>query len=307
MQRTPIVIDCDPGQDDAIALFLALASPEALDVGAIVTVAGNVGLARTTANALTIRAAAGRADVPVHAGCPRPILAPPPSAAHVHGESGIDGADLPEVVAQPDPLHGVDALIARARAGDGDLTVVALGPLTNLALAIVKAPDILSRIREIAIMGGAMAGGNVTPVAEFNIHADPEAAAVVFNAGAPIALFGLDVTHQVVATEARVAAIAAIDTVAARAVAGMLRRHLVGPEDDAEGAFLHDPCVIAYLLRPDLFTLSPMTVTIETASPLTRGQTVVERRPEGVANARVATAVDADGFFALLTERLARL
>ena len=299
MAARPLIIDCDPGKDDAVALLLAFASPE-FDLLAITTVAGNVALDLTARNALRICEVAGRGDMAVHAGCPRPILKPLDTAVRVHGADGLAGADLPEPVMALRPAHAVDFLVDRLMASDGEITLAALGPLTNLALAMVKQPEIIPRIREIVLMGGVLTGGNVTPNAEFNIFTDPHAAAVVFGAGAPLTMIGLDVTHCAIATPDRVAAIRAIDRPAAATVARMLALDLERREG---GAPLHDPCVIAYLLRPDLFVGEAMNVTIETADGEHLGQTVAG--PSG--NINVITDIDADGFFALLTARLDRL
>lgn len=304
MTTRPLIIDCDPGKDDAVALLLAFASPE-FDLLAITTVAGNVSLERTTRNALRICEVAGRSDIPVHAGCPRPILKPLETAVRVHGEDGLAGADLPDPVTAPHPAHAVDFIVERLMASGGDVTLAALGPLTNLALAMIKQPAIIPRIREIVLMGGAIAGGNVTPYAEFNIYTDPHAAAVVFAAGAPLTMIGLDVTHQAIATPGRVAAINGIDGPAAAAVSRMLALDLERREG---GAPLHDPCVIAYLLAPDLFVSAAMNVTVETADAERLGQTVAcAVAPDAPATATVLTHIDADGFFDLLTARLERL
>ncbi len=311
MGARPIIIDCDPGQDDAIALLLALASPE-LEVVAVTAVAGNVPLALTEANARRICELAGRADVAVYAGCPRPMVRRLETAEHVHGKTGLAGVvDLPEPTMALAPAHAVDFLVERLMASDGDITLAAMGPLTNLALAIVMEPRIVAKMRAIVLMGGSIGPGNTTPTAEFNIHTDPHAAAVVFDAGAPLTMIGLDVTQKAVATPDRVAAIRDLGGPVAAAVAAMLDTHLAraAKRSGGRGAALHDPCVIAYLLEPSLFEARPYHVKIETESPLTLGQTVVDRAGvSGAApNADVVIEIDADGFFELLTERLARL
>ncbi len=308
----PVIIDCDPGQDDAVALLLALASPDQIEVRGVTAVAGNVPLARTALNARKLCTLAGRAEVPVFAGCPRPMLRRLHTAEHVHGKTGLDGAELPEPEAPLQDRHAVDFIVETLRgAADAGVTLCALGPLTNLAVAIVMAPDILRAVAEIVLMGGAFGEGNTTPAAEFNIYVDPHAAQVVFSSGVPITMMGLDVTHQALTTPERLAAIAAIGTPVAGAVAGMLGfydRHGVARCGMAGGP-LHDPCVIAYLLRPELFGGRAAHVAVETGSELTLGRTVVDRwrltdRP---ANAQVMHRIDADGFYALITERLARL
>ncbi|MCH7931168.1 MAG: nucleoside hydrolase [Proteobacteria bacterium] len=308
MEARPLIIDCDPGQDDAVALLLAFASPE-LEVLGVTTVAGNVPLELTAANARRVCELAGRGDMAVYAGCPRPILRPLATAAHVHGEDGLEGANLPPPAMALQSRHAVDYLVEQLMASGGDVTLAALGPLTNVALAIVAAPAIVPRLREIVIMGGAIEGGNVTAHAEFNIHTDPHAAAVVFSAGARLTMIGLDATHRAIATRERVAAIRAIGRAPAQTVAGMLEQHLEDPagRHRGGGAALHDPCVIAYLLQPALFETQSMRVDIETEDPASLGQTVVGREEKRPTNANVAVGIDAEGFFALLTEQLARL
>ena len=311
MAPRPIIIDCDPGVDDAIALLLAFASPEDLDVVAVTTVGGNAPLDATTANARRICTLAGREDVPVFAGCPRPILRPLQTAEHIHGETGLGGADLPPPVGPLQDHHAVNALIDIICAHNGDLTLCPTGPLTNIALALIMRPDITDKIREIVLMGGAIGTGNVTPSAEFNIHVDPHAAAVVFDAGVKLTMLGLDVTHRALSTPERLGAIRAIDRPVANAAADLLEHyHRVDiPRYGAPGAPLHDPCVIGYLLRPDLFTGRDAFVAVDTTSELTMGRTVVDlwNATGTPPNARVIQSIDADGFFDLLTERLARL
>jgi purine nucleosidase len=312
MPQHQIILDCDPGQDDAIAILLALASPEEIDVLAITTVAGNVPLARTTRNARQIVELSGRTAVPVHAGCPRPILRPLETAEYVHGETGLNGAVLPEPAVPLTAGHAVDVIVERVMAQPpGTVTLCPIGPLTNVALAMVKEPAIVPRLKEVVLMGGAMELGNVTAAAEFNIYVDPHAARVVFESGAPIVMMGLDVTHKALVTDERLAAIKAIGTSVAEACAGLLdffnrydkeRYHI-------PGAPLHDPCVVAYLLRPELFQGQRRRVDVETEGTHTAGRTVVDwwRRSERPPNALVVNEVDSDGFFALLGERLARL
>ena len=313
MPAKPIIIDCDPGQDDAVMLLLALASPEALDIRGVTAVAGNVPLALTARNARLICELAGRAEVNVYAGCPRPLVREPITAEEVHGTTGIDGFDIHQPERPLAPGHAVDFLVDTLMAAAEDsLTLVPTGPLTNVAMAMVKEPRIVPNIREIVLMGGAMReGGNTTPAAEFNVVVDPHAAHVVFRSGRPITIMGLDVTHQALTTPARLEAIRAIGNRAGDAVAAMLSfysRHDVA-KYGTPGGPLHDPCTIAYLLRPELFQGKPVNVEIEIGSDLTMGASVVDfwgvsGRP---ANATWMHAIDADGFYALLTERLARL
>ena len=224
MSPRPVIIDCDPGQDDAVALLLALASPDDLDVLGITCVAGNVPLELTQRNARTIVALAGRPDVPVHAGCPRPILRPLVTAERVHGKTGLDGYDWDEPATPLADGHAVDFIVATClAAGDRAITLCPLGPMTNIAQAIVQAPAILPKLREIAFMGGAALGpGNVTASAEFNIYTDPHAAQIVLGSGVPLTMFGLDVTHQAITTPARHRAIRAIGSPVSDAVSGML-------------------------------------------------------------------------------------
>ena len=313
MARRTIIIDTDPGQDDAVAILLALASPEELHVRAVTTVAGNVPVALTTLNARKICELAGRSDVAIHAGAERPMLRPLVTAEHVHGKTGLDGVDLPDPTMAVAGAHAVDALIEILMAEPaGSVTLCPLGPLTNIALAMAREPRIVPRIAEIVLMGGGFfEGGNITPAAEFNIYVDPHAADLVFRSGVPLVMMPLDVTHKVVTRRARVEPIRALANRVGPAVAGLLDFYERFDESKygSDGGPLHDPCVIAYLLRPDLFSGRHVNVAVETASPLTLGMTVVDwwgvsGRP---ANATVMRGVDDQGFFDLLTERLARL
>lgn len=307
-----LIIDCDPGQDDAIMLLLALASREELSIAGITTVAGNVPLALTQRNARLICDLAGRDDVKVYAGCPRPMVRELITAEYVHGASGIDGMEIREPRLPLERQHAVEFIATTLMAAaDDSITLVPTGPLTNIAMAMVEQPAILRKIREIVLMGGAMReGGNTTPSAEFNILVDPHAAHVVFQCGRPIVAMGLDVTHQVLATEKRVERIAALGHDVARATCGMLRafNRFDSTKYGVEGAPLHDPCTIAWLLKPQLFQIKACNVAVEIHSELTLGHTAVDfwnvsGRP---VNARWAHAVDADGFYDLLTELLAR-
>ncbi len=312
MAPRSVIIDCDPGQDDAVALLFAYGSPDELEILGVTAVAGNVPLALTEANARRVTELAGRTDVAVHAGCPRPMVRPLVTAEWIHGETGLDGAGLGEPEMPLAERHAVDFIVdTLMAAGGAEVTLAATGPLTNIAMAMVKEPRILPGIREIVLMGGAMDHGNVTPAAEFNIHVDPHAAQVVFASGVPLTMFGLDVTHKAITTPARLDAIRAIGSAVSRSVTGMLEfynRYDIG-RYGMEGGPLHDPCVIGYLLRPDLFSGREVHVAIDTASELNMGRTVVDwwNATGAPANATVIDGIDADGFFALLTERLARL
>lgn len=307
-----IIIDTDPGQDDAVAILLALASPE-IEVLGLTCVAGNVPLPLTVKNALTICELAGRTDVPVYAGCESPLERTLVTAEHVHGKTGLDGVALPEPTMPLAKGHAVDFIIdTLRREPSGTVTLCPIGPLTNIAAAFRRAPDIVSRVKRIVLMGGAyFEVGNITPAAEFNIYVDPEAADIVFRAGAPLVVMPLDVTHKVLTTRARIAAIAALGSPAAEAVAswtGFFER-FDKEKYGSEGAPLHDPCVIAWLLKPDLFKGREINVEIELEGTYTTGMTVADwwRVTDRAANALFIRDVDADGFYALLTERLGRL
>ncbi|MEO8882411.1 MAG: nucleoside hydrolase [Devosia sp.] len=311
--KNKIIIDTDPGQDDAVAILLALASTEEIDVLGIVAVAGNVGLAQNVRNARKVVELSGRTTTPIYAGCERPIRRKLVTAEHVHGESGLDGPKLPDPTIEIQPQHGVDFLIERlTKEPAGSVTICALGPLTNIAMAMIKAPAIIRRIRKIVLMGGAyFEGGNITPTAEFNIYVDPEAADVVMKSGVDIVMLPLDVTHQMLATRERIAAIKANGNASSLAVTAMLEfseRFDLG-KYGWPGAPLHDPCVIAYLLKPDLFEGRHINVSIETSSELTMGMTVADYWgvTSRVKNCTYIRSGDADGFYKLLTERLKRL
>lgn len=308
-----IIIDTDPGQDDAAALMLAFASPAELDVLGITTVAGNVPLTLTSRNARIVCELCGRPDMSVFAGADRPMVRKLVTAEHVHGKTGLDGADLPEPTMPLQDQHAVDFIIETLRREEaGTVTLCTLGALTNIGLALQKAPDIAPRIRELVMMGGGFfEGGNITPAAEFNIYVDPHAAAAVFAAGIPVVMMPLDVTHQLLTRKTRVARIAEIGTPVAKAMVGWLEFFERFDEEKygSDGGPLHDPTVIAYLLKPELFSGRHCNVEIEVESELTMGMTVVDwwgvsgRTP----NAQVMRNVDADGFFDLLVERFARL
>ncbi len=307
----PVIIDCDPGQDDAVALLLAMAFPDQLDVLGVTVVAGNVPLALTEANARRICELAGRADMAVHAGAAAPLVRALDTAEAVHGESGIDGANLPPPRMPLGSAHAADFIVETVRTAARPVTLVALGPLTNIALALQRDPDLAGRVEGLCLMGGAAAGGNTTPVAEFNMHVDPEAAAAVFDSGMPITMFGLDVTHTVLVTDARLDEIRAIPGRAAATVADMLAFYIRFDRRRYgwKGGPLHDPCVVAWLLAPELFEFRDANVAVETQGILTSGQTVVDwhgisGRP---VNSRVAVAADSEGFFALLEDGLAAL
>ena len=313
MSPRKIIIDTDPGQDDAVAILLALASPDEIELLGITAVAGNVPLALTVRNARIICELAGRPDMPVFAGCDRPLKRPLVTAEHVHGKTGLDGPDLPEPTMPLADGHAVDFIIdCLRRNAPGSVTLCPLGPLTNIATALQKAPDIAARIGQSVLMGGAyFEVGNITPAAEFNIYVDPEAADIVFKSGVPLVVMPLDVTHQALVTSARNDAFRALGTPVGLAVAQMTDffERFDKEKYGSLGAPLHDPCVTAYLIDPELFTGRHINVEIETGSDLTLGMTVADwwGVTDRAANATFMGGIDADGFFSLLTERLARL
>jgi inosine-uridine nucleoside N-ribohydrolase len=300
---TPILLDCDPGHDDAIALLLALASPEVELLG-VTTVAGNQTLEKTTANALRVLELAGRVEIPVAAGADRPLVRESFVAAYVHGETGLDGPDLPQPRGRPVEQHAVDFLAERVKGA----TLVATGPLTNVALLLAARPE--ARPERLVLMGGAIAEGNVTPAAEFNIWADPEAAARVFASGLDVTMVGLDVTHRALLTPGHADRLRRTGRVG-RVVAelldfyGVFHREVYG----FDGSPIHDAVALAHAFRPELLELRRLNVEIDCESSLCRGRTVVDlwRRSGREPNARVAVGIDADAFLDLLLERLSAL
>jgi len=310
--KPQVIIDCDPGQDDAVALLLALASPDEMTVLGITTVAGNVPLELTQRNARIVCDLADRKEIPVFAGCDKPMRLERRTAEYVHGETGINGMNVFTPQTPLQKQHAVDYIIETLLAADkNSITLVPTGPLTNIATVFKREPKVAEHVKQIVLMGGAMReGGNVTPSAEFNIAIDPHAANLVFSFGRPITVLGLDVTHQVLTTAKRIAKIKELDNPVADAVAGMLSffDRYDTQKYASQRAPLHDPCTIAYLLKPALFKSKFVNITVETESTLTLGHTAVDfwrvsSRPK---NAHWVTQVDADGFYDLLTERLAR-
>jgi len=300
---TPVLLDCDPGHDDAIAMLLALGSDE-LYVRGITTVAGNQTLEKTTANAIRVLELAGRAEIPVAAGAGRPLVREPRIAAEVHGETGLDGPDLPPPEAEPSPQHAVDFLAERIEGA----TLVATGPLTNVALLLARHPEAVPE--RIVLMGGAIAEGNVTPAAEFNIWADPEAAHRVFTSGLDVTMVGLDVTHQALVTSAHAEQLGQsgrIGTVVAELLEfyGGFHRTVYG----WNGSPIHDAVAVAHVIDPTLLELEHVNVRVDCQSELCRGRTVADiwRRTGLEPNANVAVGIDAERFVSLLQERLARL
>ena len=313
MQPRKVIIDTDPGQDDAIAILLALASPAEIDILGITAVAGNVPLSLTEKNARIVCELAGKPEIPVFAGCERPLSRPLITAEHVHGKTGLDGPVLPNPEIPLQLQHGVDFIIETLRnAPAKTITLCPLGPLTNIASALLKAPDIAERIEEIILMGGAyFEVGNITPSAEFNIYVDPEAADIVFKSKLNISVMPLDVTHKALVTKPRNDAFRALGSAVGTATAKMTDffERFDKEKYGSSGAPLHDPCVIAYLIKPELFKGRFINVMIETTSELTMGMTVADwwRVTDRPANATFMNDIDADGFFTLLTERLGRL
>jgi len=310
MTRKKIIIDCDPGQDDAVMLLLALACPDELDILGITTVAGNVPLNLTQRNARMICELAGVTDIPVFAGCDRPIRRKLITAENVHGKTGIDGVGIYEPTLPIQNQHAVEFIIQTLMAADDDsVTLVPIGPLTNIGKAIDRQPDILPKISEIVLMGGAMReGGNTTPCAEFNILVDPDAAKIVMQCARPITIVPLDVTHQALVTRERIELFRGLNSTKGDAIVSMMEffNRFDSEKYGFQGAPLHDPCTIAYLLKPALFKGKMCNVEVETESELTLGHTAVDfwhvtDRPH---NVNWLYEIDDDGYFALLMERI---
>lgn len=310
METRPLIFDCDPGQDDAISLMMALSPQSGLDIRAITVVAGNTSLAKCQRNARMIAQLCGRADVPVFAGCDRPLTYPLATAEEVHGAEGLDGIEIfdPSHPLQSEPA--VDAIIRICRTEE-NVVLVPTGPLTNIATALTQAPDIADRISEIVLMGGARAeAGNITPSAEFNIYVDPHAAAIVFQSNIKKIVFGLDVTHKALIRDSHVTQIEALQTKLSTILTGMLRSGYA-EYDRAKfgtaGTPIHDACTSAYLLRPDIFTFKSVSVQVETDSPITRGHTSVDywKMTDMTPDANWAIDVDSKAFFELMIDLIA--
>lgn len=311
MPPAKIILDCDPGHDDAIAILLALGSPS-ISLQAITTVAGNQTLEKVTANALSIARIASIPDsIPIAAGCDRPFVRAPLVAAGIHGTTGLDGPVLPPPNRQLDPRHAADVIIDTLRAHPGEVSLVAVGPLTNLALAVRKAPDIVALAKEVVLMGGAIEGGNWSPVAEFNIVVDPEAAEIVFNAGWKVTMVGLDVTHQALATTAVLDRIKALGTGPSKFVYDAL--HFFTESYKREQGFdappVHDPCAVAHLIDRAVVKAVPMPIDVETQGRITTGQTVADRRQPAPAGCLTHAAVEIDvpKFWDLVVDALERI
>jgi purine nucleosidase len=290
---TTIILDCDPGIDDALAIAFAAGHP-GIELAGITSVAGNVSLARTTRNALDVADFVGAGDVPVTAGCAGPLLRPALDARDVHGATGLGGAVLPQAARGPVAGHASDFIIETIAAAPGEITLVATGPLTNVAMALRKEPRIASWVRQFVIMGGSAGRGNVTPAAEFNMWADPEAAAIAFGAGWTVRMIGLDVTLQALATEPVRARLASLGTLGSVLLLPALAEYTSLPEPP-----VHDVCAVVAVAEPDIFGFTQASVAVETAGRLTSGMTVTDFAPSGPPNAQVATSIDVDRFWDL--------
>jgi purine nucleosidase len=300
---TKIILDCDPGIDDALAIAFAHGHPD-IELAGLTTVAGNVGLAKTTANALAVCEFIGAAGTPVTAGCAGPLLRPALDAARVHGDSGLGGAKLPQAAASPAPGHAVEYIIDTVRAAPGEITLVATGPLTNIALAVLREPRLTDWVRRFVIMGGSAGRGNVTPAAEYNIWADPEAAAVVFRAGWTVTMLGLDVTMRTGATAAVQQRMRDLGPLGTELLLPALEQYRSVSEPG--GPPVHDVCAVAWVAQPDLFRLDPAGIQIETAGQLTAGMTVTDFEVSP-GNALVAMGIDVDRFWEVTLGAYARV
>lgn len=308
-----IILDCDPGQDDAVALALAMAAKDEIEILGVTTVAGNVPLNLTQRNARIMCEMCHRSDVKVYAGAEKPMAQELVTAEHVHGKSGLDGIEIYEPSHSLEEKHAIDFIIESCLAAElNSLILVPTGPLTNIGLAIDREPDILPKIKEIVLMGGARKeAGNITPSAEFNIYVDPEAAKLVLQCGRPIVMMSLDVTHQVLTTQKRVDTIRNIDSSIGDGIAALIEFYERYDEEKyhLDGAPLHDPCTVAYLLKPELFKFKNVNVEIETGGIFTRGTTVVDywEVTDRIPNVQWAYEVDDEGFFDLLNQYLSKI
>lgn len=311
-----IILDCDPGHDDAVAILLALGAPAEIEMAGLTVVGGNVRLDGTVLNARKVVTLAGAKDVSIYAGCPRPMLREMVTAEHVHGETGLDSGSGQPLADPTTPLsktHAVNFIIDTVRAEPANsITLVAIGPLTNVAVAFAMAPDIIDRLEDLVIMGGAgFEPGNITPAAEFNIYVDPHAARAVFESGVRLTMFGLDVTHQMLITPDRLKAFAEKGGRVGVVVADLLdffNQYDIG-KYGWDGAPLHDPCTIAYLINPGLFKWRDMHVVVDTTEGPSLGRTVTDwfGATDQTPNTRVITSGDADAFFKLITDRISQL
>ncbi len=300
---TTIILDCDPGIDDALAIAFAAGSP-ALDLTGITTVAGNVGLTKTTANALAVAAFTGLPDVPVTAGCAAPLLRPALDAGNVHGESGLGGAVLPAPARAAESGHAIDFIIDRLAAAPGEITLVATGPLTNIALALRREPRLATWVKDFVIMGGSASRGNVSHAAEYNIWADPEAASIVFDAGWTVTMVGLDVTLLARTTKAIQDQMRGLPALGSGLLLPAIAQYADSQDTTGEPP-VHDVCALVALADPAIFTFTPALVRVETTGRFTAGMTVTEFRPDSRPNARVATAINVDRFWSVVLDAYA--
>jgi len=304
-----IILDCDPGHDDAMAILLAHGNPE-IELVAITTVAGNQTLDKTSLNARRVATVAGIQDVPVAAGWDRPLPRELKPAGYIHGESGLDGPSFGEPTVPLDPRHAVDMIIELLMQSSGDITLVPTGPLTNIAMAVRKDPRIVEKVQEIILMGGAYTRGNTTPAAEFNIYADPEAAAIVFTAGWPLTMVGLDLTHQALATPTVLQRISGIGTPVSRVAVQLMEffRETYRRNSGFDSPPVHDPCAVARVIDPTVMHCVDAFVAIETRGELTSGMTVTDFSGRlGPTNAQVATKLDVDRFWDLMVDAIERI
>ena len=306
----PVILDCDPGHDDTMAILLAAGCPS-IDLAAITTVAGNQTLEKVTLNARRVCTVAGLHQVPIYAGCDRPLLRPPITAGHIHGESGLDGPVFGEPTVDVQDEHAVDFLVGTLMAGHGDITLVPTGPLTNIAMAVRKEPRIVERVKEVVLMGGAYHGGNWSASAEFNIAVDPEAAHIVFSEAWPLTMIGIDLTHQALATPAVLDRIRAIEGPVARFVADVLDFFTRSYQDmqGFEAPPVHDPCTVAYVIDPAVLTTRKAPVRVELTGGLTRGMTVADFRfpPAPDCTTSVGVTLDHERFWNLVIDAITRL
>jgi purine nucleosidase len=297
---TTILLDCDPGIDDALAIAFAAGSP-AIDLVGITSVAGNVGLAKTTANALAVASFVGLDKVPVTAGCAAPILRPALDAGHVHGSSGLGGAVLPTPARVAENGHAIDYIISTIAASPGEITLVATGPLTNIGLALRREPRLASWVKDFVIMGGSASRGNVNHAAEYNIWADPEAASIVFEAGWTVRMIGLDVTLLARATKAVQDRMGTLGSLGSSLLLPALAQYADSQDTTGEPP-VHDVCAVVSIADPTVFSYTPARVQVETSGRFTSGMTVTDFSPSIIPNARVATAIHADRFWEIVLD-----
>jgi purine nucleosidase len=304
-----IILDCDPGHDDAMAILLAHGNPS-IELLAITTVAGNQTVDKTSLNARRVCTVAGIRDVPIAAGCDRPLTRELKTAAYIHGESGLDGPAFGEPTVPLDQRHAVDLIIQLLMASRGDITLVPTAPLTNIAAAVRKEPRIVQKVQEVILMGGAYTRGNTTPAAEFNIYVDPEAAAIVFSAGWPLTMVGLDLTHQALATPGQLRRIAALDTPIARIAVELMEffRESYRRNAGFDSPPVHDPCAVARVIDPQVMQCVDAFVAIETRGEFSSGMTVTDFSGRlGRPNVQVATRLDVDRFWNLMVDAIERI